>query len=74
MRKDIKIIRMVIGTKRNINVIVVQHILSLGGGIALAANRFIFNASTSDLMTQAAIVGAANFLDYMTSQPLSYFA
>jgi len=53
--------------------------LSLGGGTALAANRFIFKASTSDLMTQAAIVGAANFLgeymaDYMTSQPLSYFA
>jgi hypothetical protein len=53
--------------------------LSLGGGTALAANRFIFNASTSDLMTQAAIVGAANILgeyvaDYMTSQPLSYFA
>ncbi len=53
--------------------------LSLGGGTALAANRFVFKASGSDLMTQAAIVGAANFLgeyvaDYMTSQPLSYFA
>ena len=53
--------------------------LSLGGGTALAANKFVFNVSTSDLMTQAAIVGAANFLgeyvaDYMTSQPLSYFA
>jgi len=53
--------------------------LSLGGGTALAANRFIFKASSSDLMTQAAIVAGANFLgeyvaDYMTSQPLSYFA
>ena len=53
--------------------------LSLGGGAALAANKFIFQASSTDLMTQAAIVGAANFLgeyvaDYMTSQPLSYFA
>jgi hypothetical protein len=53
--------------------------LSLGGGTALAANKFIFQASSSDLMKQAAIVAAANFLgeyvaDYATSQPLSYFA
>ena len=53
--------------------------LSLGGGTALATNRFIFNASTSDLMTQVAVVAGANFLgeyvaDYMTSQPLSSFA
>lgn len=53
--------------------------LSLGGGAALAANKFIFQASSADLMKQVAIVAAANFLgeyvaDYATSQPLSYFA